>query len=119
MPWANIDDRFPSHPKIGGLTDGAFRLHVSGICYSSQYLTDGLIPATAVPSLMLRYKSRFLDELVQRGLWYQQNGSYQIHDYLQWNKSKAEIREKREHIRQVRSEAGKKGAASKWEGKQT
>ncbi len=110
MAWANLDDQFPKHPKVLPVSDGAFRLHVAGICYCAQYLTDGLIDTDAVPLLMPRFKRRFLEELLSRGLWVQHGDVYEIHDYLEWNRSRAEVEAERERKRK----AGKKGAESRW-----
>jgi hypothetical protein len=110
VAWANLDDQFPKHPKIVGLTDGAFRLQVSGICHAAQYLTDGLIQPETVPILMPRYRSRVLDELVDKGLWIPDGAAYTIHDYLEWNRSKAQVLAERER----RSKAGRKGADNRW-----
>ena len=44
MAWIKIDDSFPDHPKVIGLSDKAFRIHIEGLCYSGRFLTDGLIP---------------------------------------------------------------------------
>lgn len=111
MPWANLDDQFPKHPKVLPVTDGAFRLHVAGICYSAQYLTDGLIDGDAVPLLMPRFKPRHLDELLARGLWVQHGDVYEIHDYLEWNRSRAQVTAERER----KSKGGRKGAESRWQ----
>lgn len=110
MPWANLDDQFPTHPKVVGLSDAAFRLHVAGICYSAKYLTDGLIDVTAVPLLMPKYRERSLEELMSRGLWICHGPVYEIHDYLDWNRSRAQVEAERER----KSKAGRKGAENRW-----
>lgn len=117
MPWANLDDQFPDHPKVVNLSHGAFRLHVAGICHSSRYLTDGRIDASVVPRLISRYKPAMLAELTagDRPLWVPVVGGYEIHDYLEWNRSRAEIQEHQSRLRKVRSEAGKKGARARWQ----
>jgi hypothetical protein len=114
VTWANFDDQFPSHPKVIGLSDAAFRLHTSGICYCAQFRTDGIIPAATVPTLVPRYRKRSLDELLDRAIWVPRAGDYEIHDYLEWNRSRAEIEEDRTRLHKVRSEAGKKGARARW-----
>jgi len=109
MPWVNLDDQFPKHPKVAGLSDSEFRLHVSGICYCSQYLTDGLVPIEVVPLLMARHQ-RPLRGLADRGLWVPHGDVYEIHDYLQWNRSREQI----EYERNRKSKAGRKGAEARW-----
>ena len=41
MTWLRIDDAMVDHPKIIGLSDGAFRLHITALCYCARHLTDG------------------------------------------------------------------------------
>lgn len=112
MPWANVDENFPEHPKVDGLSDLAFRLHVSGICYCARHLTDGLIPADKVPRLVPRFRKAALQELVDKGIWYWHESieTYEVHDYLDWNRSRAQVEAERER----KSKAGKKGAKSRW-----
>ena len=52
--WARIDDGMPDHPKLarlGTLRPLAGWLHVCGICYCARYLTDGFIPVAQVVAL--------------------------------------------------------------------
>jgi hypothetical protein len=111
MTWVNLDDQMPEHPKIVALSDGAFRLHVSAISYANRYLTDGIIQAEIIPRLVPRYRHTYVDDLVRRMLWVEvMPGVYEIHDFLDWNKSRAEV-EKR---RAARAEGGRKGAERRW-----
>jgi hypothetical protein len=86
MPYLMMDDNFADHPKIEGLSDGAFRLHVAAMCYAAKFLTDGAIPAVRVSRLAPRYRPALLKELLKAGLWVEHDQDYKIHDYLQWNK---------------------------------
>lgn len=117
MPWVNKDDQFPEHPKVWGLSDAAYRLHDSGICYCNRHLTDGLISADKVPSLVPRFRKATLIELVEKGIWIALLGgeTYEIHDFLDWNRSRDQVLADRERLRAVRSEAGKKGARARWQ----
>jgi len=110
VPWANLDDQFPKHPKVLPLSDAAFRLHVAGICYCAQYLTDGVIDTDAIPLLVPRFKPRTLAELAERDLWLPHSEGYEIRDYLQWNRSREQVEAERERKRK----AGRKGAESRW-----
>lgn len=89
MPYLNLDDNFADHPKVDALSDGAFRLHVAGLCYAAKNLTDGHIAKNRAPRLTPTYKSGYLTELLEAAIWVPAPGGYQIHDYLDWNKSKA------------------------------
>lgn len=110
MPWANLDDQFPKHPKTVKLSDAAFRLHVSGICYCAQFLTDGVVETEVVPLLKPRFKREQLDELLRKGQWKKHSEGYEIHDYLQWNRSREQV----EAERARKSRAGRKGAEKRW-----
>ncbi len=96
MSWFHLDDNFPDHRKVAGLSDAAFRLHVAGLAYCSRGLTDGIIPADDVPRLVRRYKPSARTELVDGGLWVESLGHYLIHDYLDWNDSRERVMEKRQ-----------------------
>lgn len=113
MTWVNLDDKMPEHPKVDGLSDGAFRLHVAGICYCNRHLTDGIVTVDRLTRLIPKYKKAYLDELLARMVWIEiaDSSAYEIHDYLDWNKSREEV----ESRRAVRSESGKKGARSRWQ----
>ncbi|MQB00517.1 MAG: hypothetical protein GEU78_09540 [Actinobacteria bacterium] len=101
MPWVNLDDKMPDHPKITGLSDAAFRLNVSAICYCNRHLTDGLIDADEVPRLVRRFRRSAVNELVTRGVWLHHEvlHCYEVHDYLQWNKSRVQVEEAAERQR--------------------
>lgn len=88
MSWAKLDDAFPDHPKVIGLSADAFRLHVTAICYAARFETDGAIPAGGLPRIGGTTAS--VDELVDAGLWDRTPRGWQIHDYLQYNPSRAE-----------------------------
>ena len=99
MPYLNLDDEFTEHPKVDALSDGAFRLQVSGMRYCAKNMTDGRIPARKVPRLTPNYRPAHLAELLAGGLWHKggegcgtddcptgKAGEYVVHDYLEWNK---------------------------------
>lgn len=115
MPYLNLDDNFADHPKVDALSDGAFRLHVAGLLYASKHLTDGYIPADRITRLVPHHKRLNLVELMEVGLWLPAAVGYTIHDYLDWNRSRAQIETDRERIRKARSAAGKKGARVRWQ----
>lgn len=107
MPYAQIDEHFADHPKVVGLSDPAFRLHLAGILYCSRLLTDGLIDGAEVPRLVRRYRKTSLAELVERNLWISlmDGAAYEIRDYLDWNPSREVVLRRR----QARAENGAKG----------
>lgn len=100
MPYLNMDDRYPDHPKIDALTDGAFRLHVALMAYCARERSDGLVPLRRIPRLTPHYRPAHFAELVDDGLIHDGEGCgtetcplgqprrIVVHDYLQWNKSR-------------------------------
>jgi hypothetical protein len=92
MAWVRIHDNAMTHPKIIGLSDGAFRAWVGGLSYAQIHLTDGLLPKVCLTLSM----ARRAPELVAAGLWKPVEGGYQIHDFLQWNDARRVVLQKRE-----------------------
>lgn len=111
MPWARLDERFPSHRKVRRLTSDAFRLHVSAICWSSENLTDGKILAgelTMVSSDVKKHE-RLAGECVAAGVWDLLPDGWLIHDYLLYNPSREKVLRERE----AKREAGRRGGQAK------
>lgn len=98
MAWVRIDDGAMTHPKIVGLSDKAFRLWVWGLSYSQRHLTDGAISVVAIPARVARATA----DLVKVNLWESRPSGYQVHDYLDWNDSRALV-----NSRQVASKTRK------------
>lgn len=100
MPYLNVDDNFPEHTKVDALSDAAFRLHVSAMCYCAKQLTNGHMTADRPARLVKNFRRATLNELIRTGLWHTRGEGcgtptcpsgtpeeYAIHDFLQWNKS--------------------------------
>ena len=99
MPWVRIDEHAMEHPKVAGLSDGAFRLWVVGLVYCQKFLTDGVITDVAQRGLR-GYTVKRKDELVVAGLWDAADAGVTIHDFLDWNASRASVLNSREQSRQ-------------------
>lgn len=106
MSWVKLDDGYPEHIKVVGLSDAAFRTDVEGWCYCARNLTDGLIPA----AIAKRWRKRAITELMDAGRWHHDVAGYRIHDYLDYNPSKADAIARAD----AKSIAGAKGAAARW-----
>ena len=135
MTWVRIDEEFYQHPKVAAAGPLALALQVAALCYCNRNLTDGFIPWGVARSLLswefLRpaeaddargpkvYKvsvccgmsgddvtSDFVTDLMcESGLWEQVDGGFRVHDYLDYQPSKAEVLQMREQ----RAEAGRAG----------
>lgn len=101
MPYLNLDDNYPDHPKVEALSDAAFRLHTASMAYCAKFTTDGFISPTQASQRTSSYKRSVLVELLTSRVWHDRGdgcgtktcppgraGFYLLHDYLQWNKSK-------------------------------
>jgi hypothetical protein len=111
MPWVKLDDRFPSHRKVALLSDRAFRLHVSAICWCAENLTDGSIGDRELPLVAhIRGIKATAKELQEAGVWDRTDDGWMIHDYLDYNPSREQVllerkknAERQERFRQRRS----------------
>ena len=92
MTWVKLDDGFADHPKIERLSSDAFRAFVRSLCYASRHLTDGRIPDAALRILARR---AIIRELEVSGLWERNGDGIVIHDYLEFQPSSAQIRQRR------------------------
>lgn len=118
MPYANLDDGYAEHPKITGLTDAAFRLHTAAICHAARYTTDGYIAAHDVPRLVPRFRQGTLAELTRTHLWTRDENGYWLHDYLDWNRSRAQIQTDRENARKRRDAYNRRRREGRNEGEE-
>jgi hypothetical protein len=97
MPWVRLDDRFPSHRKVALLSDRAFRLHVSALCWASENLTEGKILESELRVIAhVRGAKTAAKELEDRQLWDRVDGGWVIHDFLEYNPDRAKVQAERE-----------------------
>ena len=108
MTWTRLDDRFPEHPKVVGISNAAFRLHVTALCYASRYQTEGHLPPAALR--VIGGRKQLVQELVNAQLWELNGQAWLIHDYLDYNPSREQLQQANEQKRI----AGAKGAAMRW-----
>ena len=95
MSWVRLDDGAPGHRKIVGLSDAAFRLWIVGLTHCNQQANDGRFSAHAARIMFGYLASPELGkvaaaELVTANLWTQTDEGYEVHNYLEYQPSKAE-----------------------------
>jgi len=100
MPYLNIDDSYPDHPKVEALSDAAYRLHGAAMFYAARFRLDGYLTQEQLRARRkwsLKTEAELLVALVHEpgapcespecpaddGM------RYRLHDYFQWNKSRA------------------------------
>ncbi|MEW1867009.1 hypothetical protein AB0420_02225 [Streptomyces caelestis] len=106
MPWFVIDDNSHMHPKFVAAKNAALGLWVRAGGYSAQHLTDGIVPGVIAKMYGTPAQVR---RLVEVGLWHEhghtcphpkcpspQPGDYAIHDYLDYNPTRAQVQERRD-----------------------
>jgi hypothetical protein len=110
MTWVRLDDGAPEHPKVVGLGDDAFALWVRALCYCNRALTDGFVPSGALSSLSrAKRPADVAAKLVAEKLWEPVDGGYQVHDYTDFQPSRAEIEEQRREKSEAKRRAGQAG----------
>lgn len=97
MPWVRLDDRFPTHRKVALLSDRAFRLYVSALCWSSENLTEGKINDRELTLIArVRDMKKTAGELQSARLWDRVDDGWMIHDFLEYNPDRAKVKADRE-----------------------
>lgn len=114
MAFIRLSDDYDEHPKIVGLSDGAFRLWHQILAYSRRYETDGVVSMAITRSRKSFTNSR-LKELTTpfksdaHPLCQIDGDALTLHDYLDWNHSRNEREQQkaqaRERVRKHRSNA--------------
>lgn len=119
MGWVRLDDRISEHPKMCKAGPLGLAVFVAGLAYCNRNLTDGFIPTsvastllhggweddegrvweTCVSSGMAGYDFECIliaELLADVGLFHRVPGGFRIHDYEDYQPSKAEVLEKRQ-----------------------
>jgi len=109
--YIKVHDGMDEHPKVEPLSDAAFRLLFRCWFWCSRNRTDGRIPAA---SWKQRGTPKTRRELLDAGLAEDHEDHVQMHDYLEHQRSAAQIDELSEKRRQAGRRGGRpKGSASK------
>lgn len=98
MTWLKLDDKMYMNPKIHALSLSGFRMHIGGLLYCCQQLTDGLVSVPAVYALYtpgMDPVESVTEELVSRSLWVEVDEGWLINDYLEYNPSRSSVLGKR------------------------
>jgi hypothetical protein len=132
MTWVRIDENFAQHPKLAKAGPLAMAMQVAALCYCNRHLTDGFVPKQIACTLldlsglgMRMWRGEMVgggedaawelvvEDLVAVGLWDPAPGGWTIHDYLEYQPSKAQV----QRLKSIRSEVGRRGGRASVEQK--
>jgi len=95
VPWARFADDYLGNPKLARLSTAAIALDMASIIYSARDLRDGYLTdhdVRAIAALLhLRRWEPATDELVVVHRWVVVPGGWEIHDYLDYQPSRAKV----------------------------
>lgn len=118
MPWIRVDDHFDGHPKLAAVGPVGWGVWLAGLAYCNRNLTDGFIPYAAAEGIGGSWRVRIpvdggeevwsidrgsgmhgqamdtqwvIDLLIGAGLWEPVMGGYRIHDYADFQPTKAQV----------------------------
>ena len=110
MTWFRMDDSFDDHPKTLRAGNEAAGLFVRCGTWSSRQLTDGFVPAEKA----LQYGTRALVKRLLDVVFFEVvDGGYQIHDFLDYNPSKAQVTRDRQAAADRQTKARTKARESR------
>jgi len=111
MAWIKLDDQIAHHPKFTAAGPVASWLFIGGLAYCARFLTDGHIPASALPTLgNVPTPAKHAATLVKVGLWEKAPDGYRIHDYLDYQPTREEVERRREERRLAGSRGGRRSS---------
>ena len=120
MAWGRLDDKYHSHPKTVCVSLAARGLWVtllSWACGNDSKMAKGFLPSALVRREAASDADALSSELVSAGFWEVVTGGYLIHDFEQFQ-APSRIKSDPvppEELSAIRAEAGKLGAASRWQ----
>lgn len=97
MGWVKIDDAFFRHPKVTDLSPASKLLFLAGLCMAAEQLSDGELTTGAARAVagMIGVPYTAHKPLVTAGLWHQSKEGFVIHDYLDYQRSADQERQRR------------------------
>jgi hypothetical protein len=105
--YIKLHDGMPDHPKVDTLSDKGFRHLVESWCWCSRHLTDGRMP---LATFLKRTTPRTRKELIATGLVEVHDTHVVWHDYLEHQRSAAQV----EEIKEAKRQAARKGNHKRW-----
>jgi hypothetical protein len=103
--WSKLADELQDHPKLIAAGDAlgrngtaiALGVYTFAILYSNRQLTDGHLSAAFVKHLRIVDRPLTVAHaLVAAGLWDKTDDGFRIHDFLDFNFTRAAVRQRRQ-----------------------
>jgi hypothetical protein len=91
MPWGRLDDSFDSHRKVRRAGLEAIGLHARALSYCAGALTDGHVDPEWLEERAGKRGEKLSELLVTAELWTPNTDGFVIHDYLEYNPSRADV----------------------------
>lgn len=114
VAWVKVDDAFYDHPKFLCLPHDALALWIVALAWCNRNRTDGHVPRAALARL--GFDTAQADALVHCGQWtVDGDAGWLVHDYIEYQATRDFIESKQQRLHASRSEAGRKGAAQRWQ----
>jgi hypothetical protein len=102
VAWSRLDDGLDEHRKVDVLLEddelrglAAIGLWALTLANSARRLTDGGVSKPTLRKIAPRHGKALAQRLVEAGLYDEHHGEVAIHDYLEFNPSRASVEEKR------------------------
>lgn len=117
--WVKLDDQFFSHPKVIDLNKEAKLLYLAGLTYCGANLTDGLLSRSSlrVVAALVDVSPKLSQDLVEAGLWVEDEAGFRVHDFLKYNPAAARVKATRENtkerVEEWRAQRGKQKGGNK------
>jgi hypothetical protein len=118
MPWVRFADDYLTNAKMRNLDAYARLLDFCAVVYSARELCDGELSLSDVQTVAALAKIRrwnaAVQELCAAGRWIRNaDGSYSIHDYLEYQPSRAQVLAERKEKHEAKVRAGRAGGLAK------
>lgn len=105
--WVRLDVDYFHNPKALAAGRDGRDLHLASICWVGRYLTDGHIPADAVPAIASdagvspRAVARAVDRITASGLWLPTDGAdFYLKDFTEMNGTRTDVERERDSWRE-------------------
>ena len=110
--WTPLAVNYFRNPKVAAAPPRARLLHLAGLCYCQEHVTDGAIPASVLPILVAESGANrnSSDALIDAGLWRKTDDGWEVCGWDEWNRPATEVA----GIRAKKRDAGGLGNHVRW-----